>query len=610
MSSIYGIIDRSSGGKCNISTGEVYKRDKWTVVADASFYKQSGSKEEVMETLLNTWLKHGVNCVKELYGDFAFVIHNSETGEIFCARDHFGVRPFFYSFTGNRFIFGSLLNSVVSAMKSKPPVRYEYLLNSLVTAKEEKDLTPFENIYRLKPGHYLYHRNNKTDIHSYWQLDPEKRIVLKNENEYTALLREKLVKAVNMRCRGIERPGSELSGGLDSSAVTGIATRYCNENHTLLQAYSNVFPQGTNMEIKDELEFIQNMEGFIPFKLHTIDHLSSSIPELLQHSIDIQGCHIQQNFSISGDALYQAAGRDQIQVLLSGFGGDEMVSARTSVQWNELIRNREWSVIQEELFHKGITPKSLARALRLPINYLKWYFKRGGYTSGVFTKELLDRRFSNMPLQPDFALENNLRQLLGDQYIRERRDSLAMRQVDRIMHPHLPQRMEYCYAATSQYGIEYRYPLLDVDLVETYLAFPVWMKQHHGINRYAFRQAIKEFVPEEIRLRNDKSGSTIPQTYYSLAKERNQIMALLDDASRSPFLSKIFDFSKFRAWYEKLVKRAPEDQNYLMPGAFYSYLMMMIYEESQESRAKTCLPERQRRQDQDLKSDERFNNDD
>lgn len=577
MSSIYGIIDRSSGGKCTISTGEVYTRDKWTVVSDASFYKQYGSKEEVIQTLLDVWLKQGTDCVNDLYGDFAFVIHNSESGEIFCARDHFGVRPFFYTFVENRFIFGSLLNSVVSVLKSKPPIRHEYLLQSLVTAKEEKHLTPFENIYRLKTGHYLHHRNNKTEIHAYWHLDAEKRIILKNENEYTELLREKLVNAVNMRCRNVEQAGSELSGGLDSSAVTGIAARYCNENHTTLHAYSNVFPEGTDMEIKDEREFIHKMEGFTPFSLHTVDHLSHTIPELLQYIIGFQGCYIQQNFSVLCDALYRAAGRDHVQVLLSGFGGDEMVSARTSVQWNEMIQNREWSLLRDELFHKGITLRSLLKAAHLPVGYLKRRIKRGGFTSGVFTKKLLDGRYSNIPLHPDFALKNNLRQMLGDQYIRERRDSLAMRQIDRIMHPHLPQRLEYCYTAASQYGIEYRYPLLDVDLVETYLAFPSWMKQRHGINRYVFRQAIKGFVPEEIRLRNDKSGSTIPQSFFSFKKDREQIMELIHNASKSTFLIEVFDFSKFQSWYEKLVKRAPEDQNYLMPGAFYTYLMVLLY---------------------------------
>lgn len=577
MAAIHGIIDITTEGSSDIKSPVVFKRDKWTVIADASFYKISGSHEEAIEILLNTWLKKGVDCVKELYGDFAFVIHNSETGEIFCARDHFGVRPFFYCFNKSKFIFGSLLKSVVTLLEFKPQIRHDYLLSSLVTAKEPKDLTPFENIYRLKPGHYLHYKNNICNIQPYWQLSPAKQIILKGEKEYIELLREKLLNAVTMRIRGVDRLGSELSGGLDSSAVTGIAAASYMDKGTKIHAYSNVFPQATDMEFKDEREFIGEMVQHADISVKYIDYLSRPIPDLMSYVVGLQACYIQQNFSIFCDALYQSAGKDKVQVLLSGFGGDEMVSARTSVQWNELISDRQWKILREEIFSKGITTRSLAKAIILPIRYLQSLLKKHGFTSGVFTKELLDKRFSNLPLQPEFANKYSLRKRLGDQYIREMRNDLAMRQVDKIMHPHLPQRMEYCYAAVAQYGIEYRYPLLDVDLVETYLAFPSWMKQYGGINRYAFRQAIKGFVPEAIRQRDDKSGSTIPQTIYSFVKEGDIILDFIKEAYESNFLNEIFDFSKFPEWYEKLAKREPVDMNYMMPGAFYTYLMMLFY---------------------------------
>lgn len=577
MAAIHGIIDTTCAGKSAFSSASVFTRDNWTIIADASFYKLSGSPEEVLGRLLDSWLIKGVDCVKELYGDFAFVIHNSETGEIFCARDHFGVRPFFYCFNKSEFVFGSLLKPVLSSLEHKPRIRHDYFLNSLVTSKDPKDLTPFENIYRLKPGYYLHYRNNICDIQPYWQLDPGKQIILRDEKEYIELLREKLVNAVTIRCKGVARVGTELSGGLDSSAITGIAAAYCRDNHTRLNAYSNAFPQDTGMDFKDEREFIEKMSEFTDFRHEYIDHLSRPITRLMRYVVGLQGCYIQQNFSILCDALYEAAGSDHVQVLFSGFGGDEMISARTSVQWNELINERQWQIIREELFHNGVTLKSLAKAAILPLRYLRSNRKKDGLTSGVFTKELLDKRFSNLPLRPEFAVANDLRKRLGDQYIREKRENIVMRQIDKIMHPHLPQRMEYCYAAAAHYGIEYRYPLLDVDLVETYLAFPSWMKQHNGINRYAFRQATKGFVPEEIRQRNDKSGTTIPQTFYCFQTEKEDILAMIRQASQSGFLKDIFDFGKFPSWYEKLVKRDPEDMNYLMPGAFYTYLMMIIY---------------------------------
>ena len=141
---------------------------------------------------------------------------------------------------------------------------------------------------------------------------------------------------------------------------------------------------------------------------------------------------------------------------------------------------------------------------------------------------------------------------------------------------HLPQRMEYCYTAAAQYGIEYRYPLLDVNLVLACLAFPARLKQHQGTNRYLFRESIKGFVPEVIRQRNDKSGTTIPQAYYSLIQEKENILSIVNNCRDNKKIQEIFDLSRFPKWYEKLVVRAKEDMNYLNPGAFYTYLMMMM----------------------------------
>jgi asparagine synthase (glutamine-hydrolysing) len=148
---------------------------------------------------------------------------------------------------------------------------------------------------------------------------------------------------------------------------------------------------------------------------------------------------------------------------------------------------------------------------------------------------------------------------------------------------HVPQRMEYCYAAAAQFGMEYRYPLLDVNLVTTFLAMPSWLKQKQGTNRYLFRQAIQGFVPESIRNRDDKSGTTIPHNYHSLVTEKKALLNLLNKAEFNPDLLEMFDFDKFPDWVEKLVKRDPVELNYLNPSLFYTYLMVMEYFEGVKS---------------------------
>ena len=569
-------------------TVPVVDQGQYLIAADASLYRRrelldlignsGGSYPEGDAALiLMAYLKWGENCLQYLYGDFAFVVYNKQTGEIFCGRDPLGIRPLFYSRHDQSFVFSSELRYVLASLPAKPALSREYLLDTLMTVKTDKDLSPFEGIYRLKPGHYLYYSHDALHVSQYWQADPHRKTRLNNEHEYKELFREKLVNAVYVRCAGVHNLGSELSGGLDSSAICGIAAKYASQEKIPFTAFSNIFTADTGMEFKDEQEFIDAMLEFKSMDWKSVDRLIMSIPELLKYSLGIQGCFIQQNFNIFNKGIYEAAGGKRIEVLLSGFGGDELVSARTSLSWNELISERQWGVMADELFYKGITPKSLLKPGLLAARYLYSLIYQTKYRAGVFTPELLDRRYANLPIKRAFAEQNQLRQHLGNKFNQPWHKTLAQRQYARIMQNHLPQRMEYCYTAAAQYGMEYRYPLLDTDLIETCLAFPPWMKQHHGTNRYIFRQAIQGFVPEKIRQRDDKSGTTIPQTFYSLVNERESIMDLINSCSGNEYLNEIFDISRFSEWYDRLIKREKEEMNYLMPGAFYNYLMILLY---------------------------------
>jgi len=116
-------------------------------------------------------------------------------------------------------------------------------------------------------------------------------------------------------------PGSELSGGLDSSAVCGIAADYAQEANATFAAFSNVFPGGTEIEFKDEREFIGAMLDFMSMEWIGVDRLNLKIPELLAHSLEIHGCFIQQNYNIFNRGIYEAAGQKGIEVLFSVLAG-------------------------------------------------------------------------------------------------------------------------------------------------------------------------------------------------------------------------------------------------------------------------------------------------
>ncbi len=479
----------------------IYQKDHLVIVADASLYNRKalanrlGLKTSVPETgdaelILLAYEKWGSRCPDFLYGDFAFVIFNTQTGEFFGGRDPLGVRPLFYTRMQDSFVFASELRLVLAALDTRPEIQQEYLLDSLVGVKTAKDKTPFESIFRLSPGHFMEGKKGEIKLTRYWMPDIKATIDLEKDEDYIDMFRELLVNAVNMRCDGVTSLASELSGGLDSSAITGIAADFASSENIPFIPFSNVFPENTGFEFKDEREFIGEMLSFKGLKGILVDHLGKTLPDLLKYTLDIQGTYVQQNFNMMNHGLFKAAGEAGSNVLLSGFGGDELVSARTAFPWNEMILKRQWAAMRDELFSKGITPKSMLKPGLITARFLYSRFSRREYSTGVFTPELLARRLQNLPIQPAFVKQHNLENRFRDKYRFPKQDILSLRQLYRISMDHLPQRMEYCYTAAAQYGIEYRYPLLDVNLVLACLAFPARLKQHEGTNRYLFRESI------------------------------------------------------------------------------------------------------------------------
>ncbi|NJK87348.1 MAG: hypothetical protein HC906_16550 [Bacteroidales bacterium] len=147
--------------------------------------------------------------------------------ELFCARDHFGVRPFYYSFDKGSFYFGSELRFIKAIrFDNKTCLNTEFWLDTLVTSISEKQSTAFDGVFRLPPASSLFYSNGKIEIEKYWELNFHEKIRFKSTGQYISLFRKKLIEAVELRCKNSGIIGSELSGGLDSSTVTCIANNF------------------------------------------------------------------------------------------------------------------------------------------------------------------------------------------------------------------------------------------------------------------------------------------------------------------------------------------------------------------------------------------------
>ena len=181
------------------------------------------SERSDAELILRAYLRWGEECVEHLLGDFAFAIWDNRQQRLFCARDHMGVKPFYYACVGRSVIFASALE----ALRLHPQVSDR--LNDLAIAdfllfgfNQDHATTSFEDIQRLPPAHTLTWSESSIAIRRYWTLPIEEPLYLRQDSDYVDLYRALVRQAVSDRLR-TDRVSVFMSGGLDSSGLAASA---------------------------------------------------------------------------------------------------------------------------------------------------------------------------------------------------------------------------------------------------------------------------------------------------------------------------------------------------------------------------------------------------
>jgi asparagine synthase (glutamine-hydrolysing) len=195
--------------------------------------KESLTDEELILSAYEAW---GEDCVKHLIGDFAFAIWDERLQRLFCARDHMGVKPFFYTHIGGNFNFSSTLNELrrepcVSNTLNEIAVG-DYLLFGV---NQDNSTTIFKDIQRLPPGHTLTVANNQIKIKRYWTPSLPAEVRYRDSESYVERFLELLSRAIEDRLR-TDRVAISMSGGLDSTSLAAIA-----REHSEVAAFTVVY---------------------------------------------------------------------------------------------------------------------------------------------------------------------------------------------------------------------------------------------------------------------------------------------------------------------------------------------------------------------------------
>lgn len=474
------------------------------------------NKEDVSDSyfILKAYEKWGEKCPEHLLGDFAFAIWDKNEEKLFCARDHMGIKPFYYYLDDEIFVFGTEIKSLFCISKVPHKMNELKLAFYLMLVLTDKSLTFYEKIFSLAAACSLTVSENNENIIQYWQINKDSKIIMNSEEEYLNTFLNIFSEAINCRLRSAFPIGFELSGGLDSSSVVSTAKLILKNNglnkniNTYSMTFDSVPQTDESYYIKKVVESGDINSNFVPSdKISPLANIESILWYQDQPFYTI-------NMAILCN-LYKKIHADGIRVVLGGYGGDEIVSYGTNY-FRDLAMTLEWKKLVNEIHKYSENSKNsffviFFQLVVIPLipNFVKKFFRIINFN--------IKKKNDNFILNKNFT-----EKMGGKNHLNNIRFNTLTRKIKsaRNLHYFIISKFSHQYTLEMQDRIvapnfiELRHPFFDKRMVEFCYAIPDNMKFRSGWNRYIQRASMEKVLPKEIQWRSSKK-------YFDPVIERN-----------------------------------------------------------------------------------------
>lgn len=495
-----------------------YAKNRYTITFNGEIYNYIELKEKLLkkgyqfksntdtEVLLALYDLKKEACLNDLDGMFSFAIWDEEKQELFCGRDRFGEKPFFFSYFKNKLVFASEMKALfeIGVPKAKRIDRYyQYLMYGINEDPNDRSSTFYESIYQLKPAHYfIISKNEKPIQKKYWDIDLSHQIDIPFA-EAQIKFRELFEDSINKRLRSDVPVGSSLSGGLDSSSIVLLIEKMKNKD----QVQKTFSARFENFE-KDEGKYMNyvieksNVEAHFVFP--SSKSILSNFKKIIYHQEEPIG-----SLSISAQfEVMKLARENNVIVLQDGQGADEILAGYQGyydAYFLELYNNNRKKYNEElKAFNKL---KAIEHSK--PTFGFKWHSKH--YKSKKALGEVL-KNIKNpkskyfQGINPDIV-----RQFKSNKNPLDRAANLKQRLYDSLFKRGLSELLRYSDRNSMANSVEVRMPFLSHKLVEFLFSLPDEYLLNTGWTKYVLRKSLENVLPPEIAWRKDKIGYATPQ---------------------------------------------------------------------------------------------------
>ena len=541
---------------CIIFNGEIFN-----FLELKQYLKAKGisfSTESDTEVLLKLYIFEKENCLPKLNGFFAFCIYDKQEQTFFVARDRYGIKPLLYLFDDDKFIFASEMKAILEYGIEKQidfTSLYTYLQLNYIPAPS----TIFSSVKKLMPGHYIKVHRQQSTVHSYYSIPMDYRLkTIDSYKQSKEKLKNLLEASVQRRLIADVPLGSFLSGGIDSSVVTGLASRHKENLHTFSIGFRDE-------KFFDETKYARLVANHFKTE-HTVFSLTNN--DLYEHIHSILD-YIDEPFADSSAIAVYILSREtrkHATVALSGDGADELLAGY----------NKHAAFLKS--FHPGIKENIITALSPL------WKMMPTSRNNPLTNKlRQLDRFADGMKLSPaerywkwaGYAGENEVialfnnssrEKFLPTKYAELKKEILknitAKSSINDVLYTDmqlvLPNDMLTKVDLMSMANaLEVRVPFLDYEVVNFIFSLPDNFKINSSIRKRILQDTFREILPAQLYNR-PKKGFEVPLLKWF----RNEMKSLIVDDLLSKKLIEeqgIFNYEEIEKLKKQLFSANPGD---------------------------------------------------
>jgi asparagine synthase (glutamine-hydrolysing) len=554
-----------------IYNGEIYNfKEIREELKKENYIFKSNSDTEV---ILKSYDKWGIKAINKFNGMFAIAIYDKKLEQLFLIRDRAGVKPLYWYWENNNFLFSSELKSFHKYSEFKKEIHINSLALYLQYGYIMQPHTIFKKTYKLHSGHYLKIdlKTKKIQEQEYWNVlnfynKPKLKIT---ESEAIIKIEKLLQSAFEYRMISDVPVGVFLSGGYDSSLVTAIIQNQRNKK-------LNTFTIGFHEKGFDEAVYAKKVAKELGTNHKEYYCTQKDALEIIPELAKIYDEPFGDSSAIP-TILVSKMAKENVTVSLSADGGDEIFAGYTKYDTSlkYFQRNSKIPNIFKRLIYNimNIINPEYIPILNNTYNFATKYEKAKNILKAkniseimkIISQQFTDEQINNLlksnieHLRTDFdnsILDDDINQMLAIDYKTYMNDCILTK-VDR---------------ASMSVNLEGREPLLDHRIIEFMAQLPGKLKYNHGNKKYLLKQITHKYLPKDL-MNRPKKGFGVPLTewfkdelqdffYIYLNKERldkeglfnvNEVLKLRDDylKGNQKNIKQLWFILMFEMWYEE-----------------------------------------------------------